>query len=300
MPAIFAPTPASTPLLVASVVAFLVNTVVTFVSMTGIFGKTNSELSEEYQTIITPAGYAFSIWGLIFTTEGIAMIIQFVPKFRPSPLVSQPASIAWIFACLFQTGWTPAFAQEHMLLSLILMIGIWISLLVVVLVQEEAHKKTTGCCKCFTSLLLQFPFRLHFGWISCALVVMTNVFLTKQYPGDASVLYPAAVVSLVLLGGLVSFFAKNAVLASVAAWALFAVHSELSTPKKLILDTFDESSINAFQATAKVTASVVLALAVCSILVRLCDAKCNRESCKKPEEEVKTDNRGRVDAYVRC
>ncbi|MGZ5197565.1 MAG: tryptophan-rich sensory protein, partial [Kaistella sp.] len=38
-----------------------------YVSNTGIFnGKTIGNVSDQYHTLITPAGYAFSIWGLIY------------------------------------------------------------------------------------------------------------------------------------------------------------------------------------------------------------------------------------------
>ena len=61
---------------VANVLAYVVNTFVTFISMTGIFGLTNGEVSAKYQTIITPAGWAFSIWGIIFTGELAFVVAQ--------------------------------------------------------------------------------------------------------------------------------------------------------------------------------------------------------------------------------
>merc|ERR1711998_602600 len=50
--------------------------IVTFISVTGVFGKTNSEVSALYQTLITPAGFTFSIWGLIFTAELLFVVAQ--------------------------------------------------------------------------------------------------------------------------------------------------------------------------------------------------------------------------------
>ena len=33
---------------------------------TGIFGETVGGISDKYNTLFTPAGYAFSIWGIIY------------------------------------------------------------------------------------------------------------------------------------------------------------------------------------------------------------------------------------------
>ena len=52
----------------ANVLAYIANVSVTYIiGISGLFGlPTNGELSAKYQTLVTPAGYAFSIWGLIY------------------------------------------------------------------------------------------------------------------------------------------------------------------------------------------------------------------------------------------
>merc|ERR1719313_124544 len=67
--------------------AYVLNTIVTYVSLTGIFGKTNTELSAKYETLVTPSGWAFSIWGPIFIREGIFVVAQLFPRFRKSEVV---------------------------------------------------------------------------------------------------------------------------------------------------------------------------------------------------------------------
>ena len=61
---------------ISNVAFYVLNVVVTYLSMTGIFGPTNSDLSQKYQTLVTPAGWAFSIWGAIFILEGIFVVVQ--------------------------------------------------------------------------------------------------------------------------------------------------------------------------------------------------------------------------------
>ena len=41
-------------------------------------GKTTGEISNQINVLITPAGYAFSIWSLIYILIGIWIIRQFI------------------------------------------------------------------------------------------------------------------------------------------------------------------------------------------------------------------------------
>ncbi|MEL7065592.1 MAG: hypothetical protein AAFP00_17770, partial [Bacteroidota bacterium] len=53
-------------------------------SSVGINGHTVGSLSAEYMNLFTPAGYAFSIWGIIFLTQlGLAGFMMY-RAFKPS------------------------------------------------------------------------------------------------------------------------------------------------------------------------------------------------------------------------
>ena len=116
----------------ANILAYLVNLGITYGSLTGAFGATNEELSEKYQSLVTPAGYAFAIWGAIFTWEGIFAVAQMCPPLSTSPVVDT-VTPWWIFACCFQVAWTLFFAQDRILEALICMLGILLSLLTSIL-----------------------------------------------------------------------------------------------------------------------------------------------------------------------
>ena len=69
-----------------NLIGYIINVFFTFL-LVPVFGiPDNAELSEKYQTILTPAGYAFAIWGVIFVAEGIFAIAQMFPKFRSDPM----------------------------------------------------------------------------------------------------------------------------------------------------------------------------------------------------------------------
>ncbi|KAG2482798.1 hypothetical protein HYH03_018288 [Edaphochlamys debaryana] len=49
---------------------------VNVLSSTGAFGPTNAEVSGKYITPLTPAGWAFAIWGIIFALQGLGVVYQ--------------------------------------------------------------------------------------------------------------------------------------------------------------------------------------------------------------------------------
>merc|ERR1719343_928048 len=93
---------------------FILNIVITYGIGTAGWGgaQSNGEISEKYQTIISPNSKAFIIWSIIFLTEAIFVIIQLFPKYRSIPLVQEGVKYWFIGACLFQTAWTFPFSFE--------------------------------------------------------------------------------------------------------------------------------------------------------------------------------------------
>ena len=52
---------------ILNAVALVATVVINYLSNTGVFnGETMATISAKYQNLFTPAGYAFSIWGLIY------------------------------------------------------------------------------------------------------------------------------------------------------------------------------------------------------------------------------------------
>jgi hypothetical protein len=210
--------------------AYVLNAIITYVSLTGIFGETNTDLSKKYQTLVTPAGWAFSIWGPIFIWEGVFAVVQMLPRFRGSGVV-QLASPWWWGACLCQCVWTFAFAQEVIPLSLLMMLGI-LACLAGLVMRTDGLQLTWGEYLC-----LRAPFCLHLGWIICASAVNTNV----QF--DAEKAYPEVLLAVAVLS-FVAIVAANVALVTtavnpdaftslVAAWAFAAVASELGSGENL-------------------------------------------------------------------
>lgn len=267
------PTSVSVPKLQAlnyvNVAAYLSNFLV-------VFGSTraglpdNAELSNKYQTLVTPAPYAFAIWGIIFTAELVWTITQALPKYRSNELVIKGVGYNFALACLAQCAWTIAFGLEKMFLSLICMICILIPLLkILVTTSLTSTKKTT----IGDYWMFKFPFHIHAAWIMAATLVNFNV-VAVAYEAPSMVQTTVGWVSLVVLfaAGIFAIIQKENyhrayVVPSVGAWASFAIASELSSPRDQIAATFSDSVI-AHTKTASTVVGYLLLLAMAIELAR--------------------------------
>lgn len=64
----------------ALLIMFILTVVFNILTSTGVIGKTQKELSDKYMTLITPPGYAFSIWGVIYFFWAAFIVLQFFPN----------------------------------------------------------------------------------------------------------------------------------------------------------------------------------------------------------------------------
>ncbi|GAB3348682.1 hypothetical protein GCM10027566_04260 [Arachidicoccus ginsenosidivorans] len=150
-----------------------------YLSNTGIFnGKTMASVSAEYQTLFTPAGYAFSIWGLIYLSLLGFVIYYGFSLFKANIKEDNTVKeVGWWFfiSCLANSLWVVVWLYEYTLISVFLMIVLLFSLLkIVVKTKMELHNAPL---KKF--LFLFWPFCIYSGWVSVALIADIAAYLTK-------------------------------------------------------------------------------------------------------------------------
>jgi hypothetical protein len=255
-----------------NLVMYVVNTIVTYTSLAGIFGATNTELSKKYQTLVTPSGWAFSIWGPIFIWEGIFVIVQLLPSFRQKNLVSL-VSPWWWSLCIMQCAWTIAFAQDQITLALIFMISILASLLGIVWSTDGLSMTTSEY------FLLRAPFSLQLGWIIAATVVNANVQADSTKTSQEGLLALAILSKAVVLAVVTLFTfgvrSPDPIVGFVAAWAFAGVSSELGNPTSINdptrfnPSTWDDVILGGLKNAAMFISLLALMLAVIAIGLRM-------------------------------
>lgn len=192
--------------------AFILNAVVTYAgSIYGSFGETNASQSKAFPTLVTPAKWSFTIWGVILIGEGMFAVAQlFNRKFTMQGKEEVRTIAPWfLLVCVCQTLWTITFAQPlasegrstwAVWFSLALMAALWASLYALLWLQagifSDAPRPSWRRWAFF-----HLPFQLHAGWATAALVVNVNVVLVadtaRAARGDLALLF--AVMSLVAL-----------------------------------------------------------------------------------------------------
>ena len=206
---------------------FLVFTIIfNYLSNTGIFnGKTIANVSNQYHNLFTPAGYAFSIWGIIYI-----LLIGFVfytgrSLFNPSKNEGDDfvEKIGWWFvvSCLANCTWIVTWLYGFTGLSVVVLLLSLISLLKILL---EALKYNSGTAQ---KWFINIPFQIYTGWVSVALIAAVSAWLTKinwTGFGISEVIWTIILMIIATLIHLFMTWKKDApIFAFVAVWALIAI-----------------------------------------------------------------------------
>lgn len=135
-------------------------------------GLDTGEISDRFDIYFVPAGYVFSIWGLIYLGIAAFVIYQVLPATKDNPrlnrisilfIISSAANISWIFLWHYlQFNWT-LLAMLTLLVSLILIYQ-----------QLETGKTEVGAAEFW---LVRVVFSVYLGWISVATIANTTQFL---------------------------------------------------------------------------------------------------------------------------
>lgn len=128
-------------------------------------GQTTGEISDRFDTYFVPAGYVFSIWGLIYVGLVAFAIYQALPSQRTNPRLrrlgylyplSCLANIAWIFLWHYEVfSWT--------IVAMLVLLGALIaSYLLLGIGRSRVPAGETW--------LVRVPFSLYLGWITVATI----------------------------------------------------------------------------------------------------------------------------------
>lgn len=211
---------------IANGVALVFTIVFNYLSNTGIFGgKTIGDVSAQYDNLFTPAGYAFSIWGLIYL-----LLLGFVfytgrSLFKPenSKTDSFIKKIGWWFVvtCIMNCVWILTWIYGYTGISVVVMVIFLFALLKILL---QALQYNSGAVQ---KWFINIPFQIYTGWVSVALIAAAAAWLDKIGWSGLGISEVSWTVIMIIIATLIHLFMtwkKNApVFALVAVWALIAI-----------------------------------------------------------------------------
>ncbi len=132
--------------------------------------KTTGELSAQYPNLFVPAGITFSIWGVIYLLLLVFVILQFR---RDNQQVIEAIGWAFALSSLFNALWIVAWHYEKLALSLLIMLGILVSL---IYIGNKIQHLPPGFIKA--------AFGIYLGWICIATIAnITAVLVAVNWEG---------------------------------------------------------------------------------------------------------------------
>ena len=186
---------------------------------------TIGEMSARYDNLFTPAGYAFSIWGLIFLgLVGYALFgirRAFFSK-KETPHLEQ-TGYWFAIANVLNAGWVLAFIYDQIWLSVLIMLGILVSLLKIVLKTNMERWDAPIEIIAF----VWWPICFYSGWIAVATIANISAFLISlgvELSQLTQIILTMVLITIaVYINNLMINLRNMREFAMVGAWALFAI-----------------------------------------------------------------------------
>lgn len=209
---------------IVNLFVLLATLAVNYLGSSGFFnGMGQAAVSKKYQTLLTPNGFAFSIWGVIYTLVFATLLILFLKR-KDSEVAKFIGyiSLPFVISSLFNMAWIVAFSYERVGISTLFIVGILIPLMTIV---HRIYNARAG----IVSTLAGIAFTLYASWVSVATILNSAIFLVQQEVdgfGISSSVWTIIVlvfIVAVVLGYVLRY--RNAVFPISVAWAYFGIHS---------------------------------------------------------------------------
>jgi hypothetical protein len=181
--------------------------------------------------LITPANFAFAIWGLIYLGLLAYGIYQFHRDRRRHPDIQRVDQLL-IGACIAQIIWIYLFTFEQFGWSIVAMVAILLPLIAIYQILNIGRERVSR----HRRWMAQIPFSLYLAWIAVATIVNVASALYAVGWQDLGLSGVAWTVIMVLvaaaLGAIVLWQRRDVVFTLVFVWALTAIalrHSDNPT-----------------------------------------------------------------------
>ena len=193
-------------------------------------GYNTGQISAFYPNAFVPAGFTFSIWGVIYLlllsyTIGFTYYTLKQEQYPNAFAFIERINIYFLLTCVFNMTWILAWHYLQIELSLVIMLLFLITLIQLFLKSSTiVHELTTT-----QKFILQTPFIVYLGWISVATIANSTALLVAyQWNGFGMppVYWSAAMILIAILLAVLMLKKFKAIpFALVVAWALWGIYN---------------------------------------------------------------------------
>ncbi len=187
----------------------------TWISLLPLNWVSQADISNKYPTLVTPAGFTFSIWSLIYITW-IAVGVMIAAKYIE---VGKKLKVVFSLSVALTAFWLIPWHNEKIFISLVVILMIFAGFSYLFL---HTRKKETPA-------LFKYTIELTYGWIIAATLLNTFVFMeamhTVQDPQNSIYiallgLFVGTMIQIAFLNGFKAFIPPF-----VFIWALWGIYN---------------------------------------------------------------------------
>lgn len=241
-----------------NIIAFVLTVIVNGLagSTTILGGKFAAEISDANPTLITPAGYVFSIWGVIYLLLGVFVVFQALPNQQGQAFQKK---IGWLFALssLLNIVWLFLWQYEYLVFSVVLMFLLLATLILIYLRLDIGRSDV----RMREKLAVHLPFSVYLGWITIASIANVSLFLVSEnwdgFGIGAETWATLIIIVALVIALLVLATRRDIAYGLVVVWALFGI---------AVNQSGNQSIVTLTEASAII---ILLALAAVVLLSRL-------------------------------
>jgi len=228
-------------------------------------GRNTADVSAAYPTLITPAGFTFSIWGVIYALLAAFIVFQLLPSHRQDRFNRQ-VGYFFILSSLFNIIWLFLWQYEYIATSVPLIFALLVTLIIVYLRLDVGRSAATRGER----VCVHLPFSVYLGWITIASIAdVSSGLVSVNWTGFG--LSPSTWAQLVVLVALVITLLvigtrRDPAFGLVVVWALIGITANQLAHPDVTMVT--EASAVLVAAAALVVLYLVLARSGTKSVVR--------------------------------
>jgi benzodiazapine receptor len=241
----------------ANIIAFVLTVIINGLagSTTLIGGVNTAFISDSNPTLITPAGFTFAIWGIIYILLGVFVVYQALPSQKEKEYHKQ---ISWLFILISLTNIVWLFLWQYNQVTLALPVIVLFLIGLILIYTRLGIGKTQVPLK--EKLAIHTPFSVYLGWITIATIanaavagVSTNWDGFGISPETWGILI---IIIALLLTLIVTATRKEIAYGLVIVWALFGIISK-------------QTNINIITTAEASAAIILITLVAIAILTKM-------------------------------
>jgi hypothetical protein len=178
------------------------------------------ELSDLYPVLFTPAGFTFSIWGIIYLLNTLFCGIQLFKLFKSPKTINSKHILVFMLVCVLNITWLLTWHYKLLLLSVVVMLLMLSSLVYGLIISRKVRTASSQ------NYFEYMNFSVYLGWISVATIANVSAWLyTLDFGNNYQVLF--TIIMILIATGLAIWFShqlRNYAFGMVVIWALFGIN----------------------------------------------------------------------------